>query len=199
MSKIVRASFFLSSSYFFQFHAKHTRKKINFSTFHGTTFKRENAVLNQLLKPWQIWFDIVQSLSMSLPFIEDFGKIEYLISFTLPNALALDSNRGQAANMWCLVRQNLHQPLRAGKTGVVVIQPIKCLMSEVTCKPVYPSMLKARASGRPGGGLFLMKPCLPELSSWRIVVFPPVFGFPEGAKRTECEPTLAASLLILNV
>jgi len=101
--------------------------------------------------------------------------------------------------MWCLARQNLHQPLRAGKTGVVIIQPIKFLMSEVTCKPVCPSMLKERVSGRPGGGLFLMKPCLPEPSSWRIVVFPPVFGFLEGAKRTECELTLSASLLIVNV
>ena len=60
-------------------------------------------------------------------------------------------------------------------------------------------MPKARASGGPGGGLFLMKPCLPEPSSWRIVVFPPVFGFPEGAKRTECESTLAVSLLVVDV
>ena len=126
-------------------------------------------------------------------------SVQLNISVTLPNALPSDSNRGQAASMWCLARQNLHQPLRAGKTGVVMIQPIKCLMSEVTCKPAHPSMLKAPASGRPGGGLFLMKPCLPESSSWRIVVFPPVFGFPEGAKRTECELTLATSLLIVNV
>lgn len=60
-------------------------------------------------------------------------------------------------------------------------------------------MPKARASAGPGGGLFLMKPCLPEPSSWRIVVFPPVFGFPEGAKRAECEPVLADSLLIVEV
>lgn len=66
-------------------------------------------------------------------------------------------------------------------------------------QPLYPSMPKVQASSRPGVGLFLMKPCLPEPSSWRNVVFLPVFGFPERAKRTECEPAPAASPWIVNV
>lgn len=53
----------------------------------------------------------------------------------------------------------------------------------------------ARPNDKPGVGVFLMKPCLSESSSWRIVVFSPVLGFPEGAKRAECQPTVTASPL----
>lgn len=71
-------------------------------------------------------------------------------------------------------------------------------MASVTFYPAYPSMPKAPANDKPGVGVFLMKPCLPESSSWRIVVFPPVFGFPEGAERKECESILAASRVAID-